>query len=167
LTETSEYRIIAPVTDDEAELVDRMAQMLAEGGLPRVAGRIWAWLLICDPPGQSATDLAGHLQASRGAISGAVRILETAGLVKRTSRRGDRREYFHVPPGSIVSVLKARLPVTSAWRQLADEGLEVLKHRDAESRARLQEVRDVYAFMEQELPNMLDRFLEGRKDQNP
>lgn len=152
------------MTDDEAALVDRMAQMLAEGGLPRVAGRIWAWLLICEPAQQTAADLAEQLHASRGAISGAVRILETAGLVKRTSRRGDRREYFHVPPGSIISVLNARLPVTSAWRQIADDGLVVLRERTPESRARLQEVRDVYAFMEQELPSMLDRFLEQRKD---
>lgn len=154
------------MTDDEAELVEQMSQMLAEGGLPRVAGRVWAWLLICEPPQQSASDLANHLHASRGAISGAVRTLVTAGLVRRTSRPRDRREYFHVPPGSIISVLNARLPVTTAWRRLADSGLETLKDRSPESRARLQEVRDVYAFMEQELPSMLDRFLEQRKDQS-
>ena len=34
-----------------------------------------------------------------------------------------------------------------------------------EQRARLQEVRDVYAFMETELPSMLERFMERRKEQ--
>jgi len=153
------------VTDQEAELVEQMAQMLAEAGLSRVAGRIWAYLLICDPPQQSAGDLADTLHASRGAISGSVRVLATAGLVKRTSRRGDRREYFHVPPGSIISVLHSRLPATTAWRQLADDGLAILSDRTPEQLARLQEIRDVYAFMEQELPSMLDRFLAQRKDQ--
>jgi DNA-binding transcriptional regulator GbsR (MarR family) len=153
------------MTDQEAELVEQMAQLLAGAGLPRVGGRVWAYLLICEPPQQSAADLADVLHASRGAISGAVRLLETAGLVRRTTRRGDRREYFHVPPGSIVSILNSRLPVTTAWRQLADHGLELLADRTPEQRARMQEVRDVYAFMESELPSMLERFLERRKDQ--
>jgi DNA-binding transcriptional regulator GbsR (MarR family) len=152
------------MTDHEAELVEQMGQMLAASGMPRVAGRIWAYLLICEPPQQSAADLAESLHASRGAISGAVRILETAGLVRRTSRRGDRKEYFHVPPGSIVSVLNARLPVTTAWRRMAEHGLELLADRTPEQRARMQELRDVYAFMEQELPSMLERFLEQRKE---
>lgn len=152
------------MTEQEAELVEQMGQMLAAGGLPPVAGRVWAYLLICDPPQQGAADLAEALSASRGAISGAVRLLETAGLVRRSTRRGDRREYFDVPPGSIVSILNARLPVTTAWRQLADRGLALLADRPSERQARMQELRDVYAFMEQELPGMLDRFLERRKD---
>ena len=153
------------MTDPEAELVEQMAQMLAMAGMPRIAGRIWAYLLICEPPQQTAADLAATLHASRGAISGAVRTLETAGLIRRSSRRGDRREYFSVPPGAIIAILKSRHPVTVAWRQLADHGLELLGDRPPEQRARLQEVRDVYAFMEQELPGMLDRFVEQRKDQ--
>jgi DNA-binding transcriptional regulator GbsR (MarR family) len=152
------------VTDHEAEFVEQMAQLLSASGMPRVAGRIWAYLLICEPPHQSAADLATTLHASRGAISGAVRILETAGLVRRTSRRGDRKDYFHVPPGAIVSILQARLPVTTQWRRLADHGLDLLADRPPEQRARMQELHDVYAFMEQELPSMLERFLERRKE---
>lgn len=154
------------MTDAEADLVEQMTQMLAGGGMARIAARVWAWLLICDPPQQSAVDLAEQLHASRGAISGAVRTLVTAGLIRRTSRPGDRREYFHVPPGSIIAVLQARQPATTAWRRLAEDGLEVLKDRPPESRARLEEVRDVYAFMEQELPGLVDRFLEQRKDRS-
>lgn len=152
------------MTEQESELVERMAQMLAEAGLPRIAGRIWAYLLVSEPAQQSAADLADELGASRGAISGAVRLLETAGLVRRTRRRGERREYFHVPPGSIVAIVESRLPTTRAWRQLADHGLELMSSRTPAQRARMQEVRDVYAFMEQELPALLARFIEQRKD---
>ena len=152
------------MTDQETELVEQMAQLLTAGGMPRIAGRIWAYLMICEPPQRSAADLAETLHASRGAISGAVRILETAGLIRRTTRPGDRKEYFHVPPGAMVTILQARLPATTAWRRLAEHGLELLADRTPEQRARLQELRDVYAFMEQELPTMLERFLERRKE---
>jgi len=154
------------MTPGEEHLVESMARMLANGGLPLAAARMWAYLLVCEPPEQTAADLAEILDASRGSISGSARLLETAGLVRRSSRKGDRREYFSVPPGSIIQILNARLPVTTAWRQLADHGLEVLRDRTPESRARLQEVRDVYAFMEQELPAMLERYAEHRKEQD-
>lgn len=152
------------MTSDEEALVESMAGLLAEGGMPRVAGRMWAWLLICDPPQQTAAQLADTLQASRGAISGAARLLEQVGLVARTTRRGERREYFGVPPGSMVEVMRARQPSVRAGRELAARGLALLRDRPPEQRARLQEVHDLYAFMEQELPALLERYVERRKD---
>jgi DNA-binding transcriptional regulator GbsR (MarR family) len=156
---------MSTMTDPEAAYVEKIAGLLVGAGLPRIAGRMWAWLLICDPPQQSAADLAEALHASRGSISSAARLLATAGLVHRTTRRGDRREYFSVPEGAVISVLNSRLPVTVAWRQVADEGLALLADRSPEQRARIQEVRDVYAFMERELPAMLDRFMAQRREQ--
>jgi hypothetical protein len=143
---------------DEAEYVEQVAGMLSAAGLPRMAGRVWAWLLICEPPEQTAADLADALHASRGSISGTTRLLQTAGLIHRITRRGDRREYFSVPEGATVGILRSRLPSTIAWRQLAERGLTLLADRPPATRARLQEVHDVYAFMERELPAMLDRF---------
>jgi DNA-binding transcriptional regulator GbsR (MarR family) len=150
------------MTDREAAFVESLAGLLYAGGLPRIAGRMWGWLLICDPPQQSAADLAETLHASRGSISAAARLLESAGLIKRTTRRGDRREYFSVPPGAVVAVLQSRLPATIAWRKLAEEGLELLADANPERRGRMQELHDVYAFMERELPALLDRFVAER-----
>lgn len=141
-----------------ASFVERISRMLAAGGLPPMAGRIWGFLLVCDPPHQTAAQLGDALAASRGSISGMIRLLEPAGLVHRTTRPGDRREYLSVPPGSIVAILESRLPATVAWRRLAEEGLELLADRPPELRTRLEEVRDVYLHMERELPAMLDRF---------
>jgi DNA-binding transcriptional regulator GbsR (MarR family) len=153
-----------PMSEAESAYVEKIANLLVMGGLPRIAGRMWAWLLICDPPQQGAADLASALQASRGSISAAARLLAGAGLVHRTTRAGDRREYFSVPEGAVISVLNSRMPVTVAWRQVADEGLELLRDLPPERRARIQEVRDVYAFMEHELPAMLERFMAQRRE---
>jgi DNA-binding transcriptional regulator GbsR (MarR family) len=138
--------------------VESLAGLLTANGLPPMASRMWAWLLVCDPPQQRASQLAETLHASRGAISGAARVLETAGLVRRTTRRGDRHETFSVPPGSLVAILESRLPATTAFRRVADEGLALLADAPREQRARLQELRDVYAFMERELPALVERF---------
>ena len=148
---------------DEAAFVERVGQMLTGGGLPRMAGRIWGWLLICEPPQQTAASIADALHASRGSVSGTVRLLENAGLIRRSTRPRDRREYFSIPEGAVVAVLESRLPSTIAWRQLADDGLAVLDGRPPEARQRLEELRDVYAFMERELPALLERFKAERQ----
>jgi DNA-binding transcriptional regulator GbsR (MarR family) len=146
------------LTDQEEQFVERVAGMLSGAGLPRMAGRIWGFLMTCEPAEQTAGDIATALHASRGSISSMVRLLEAAMLIRRTTKRGDRREYFSMPPGSVIAILESRIPSTVAWRRLAEDGLELLADRPPESRARLQEVRDVYAHMERELPAMLERF---------
>ncbi len=144
--------------DNQASFVESVAQLLAAQGLPRMAGRIWAWLLICDPPEQAAAQLADALHASRGSISDSARLLTTAGLISRSTRRGDRREYFSIPPSAVRTLMRARLPGVTALRRLADEGLAMMADRPPAARCRLQGVRDVYAFFERELPALLDRF---------
>jgi DNA-binding transcriptional ArsR family regulator len=142
--------------------VEGMGQWMESHGLPRMAGRMYAWLLICEPPEQTAAELAEALQASRGAISGSARMLTGMGLVRRATRRGDRREYFSVPPGSITRLVESGSSAYQALVDLADEGLVLLRKRPAGERARLEEVRDVYAFFVREFPRMLTRL---RKEQ--
>ena len=152
------------MNDRQAQFVEGVGQLLAGQGLPRMAGRIWAWLLICEPPKQTAAQLAEELRASRGSISDSARLLTSAGLISRTTRPGDRREYFSIPPGAVTTLMQARVPSVVAMRRLMDEGLSLLEDRPADQRARLQEVRDVYAFFERELPAMLERFERERAE---
>ena len=93
------------MTPGQSEFVEEMGQYLASYGMTPMAGRMWGWLLISDPPEQTAAEIAEALQASRGAISGTARILASAGMIRRTTRRGDRREYFSAPPEALDSML--------------------------------------------------------------
>ena len=52
-----------------------MGRYLGQYGLPPMAGRMWGWLLVCDPVEQTAGQLAEALHASRGSISGTGRML--------------------------------------------------------------------------------------------
>jgi DNA-binding transcriptional regulator GbsR (MarR family) len=158
------------VTEGESVFVEEMGQTLAGYGMTPMAGRMWGWLLICEPPEQTAAEIADALQASRGAISGTARILASAGMIRRSTRRGDRREYFSAPPETFDSFLRSAGRIYRQFREMAERGLTAMADRPPESRARLQELRDVFAFVEQEVPAVVDRFLSqragttGRKD---
>jgi len=148
-------------TPAELEYVEHAAQRLAQSGLPRMAGRMWGWLMICDPPEQTAADVATHLRASRGSISGTARLLETAGLISRITKPGDRREWFRVPSTGMVSMMASQQPVISAYRQLMDDGLVLLRDRPEHIGERLRETRRLFVFFEREYPLLLARFAAG------
>ncbi len=141
--------------------VEAMGQYLGSYGMTPMAGRLWAWLLICDPPAQTAGDLAVALKASRGAISGAAASLSSAGMIRRMRRRGDRREYFSAPPGTFDTLLRS---AGIAYRQLlaiTEEGLAAVEGRSG-GNERLLEVHDAVAFVARELPVLIDRYLAER-----
>lgn len=150
------------MTPRESEFVEEMGQFLGSVGMTPMAGRMWGWLLICDPPEQTAAQIAEALQASRGAISGTARLLATAGLIRRTTRRGDRREYFSAPPEALDSLLANAAAIYRRLREIAERGLRATEGRSPTSRERLEEFRDVMAFVEREVPLVIARFLADR-----
>ena len=151
------------MTPGESQFVEEMGQFLASLGMTPMAGRMWGWLLICEPAEQTAAEIAEALHASRGAISGTARLLATSGLIRRATRRGDRREYFSAPPEALDSLLGNAAGIYRQMRTIAERGLGAIADRPVESRARLQEFHDVMTFVEGEVPRVIGRFLEERK----
>ena len=150
------------MTPGESEFVEEMGQFLASLGMTPMAGRMWGWLLICEPAEQTAAEVAEALQASRGAISGTARLLANAGLVRRSTRSGDRKEYFSAPAEALDSMLMSAASLYRQMRRIAERGLAAIDDRPAESKARLEEFRDVMGFVEVEVPRVIARFLADR-----
>ena len=134
-------------------------------GFPRMSGRIFGWLLISNPPQQSTSDLAEMLQASKGSISTMTRLLIQIGLIERVSLPGDRRDYFQIKPHAWSQMTKQRMAQIAAFRQLAERGLHLMAESPIPLKKRLQEMHDIHAFWERELP-LLDERWEQEQDKN-
>ncbi len=127
------------------------------GPMPRMCGRIVGYLLICDPPEQTAAQLASVLQASRGSISTATRQLVSAGLVQRVVKPGERRDYFRIDDeGWGATVLRALAELTS-FLDILQRGRHLMAGAPPEQRARLENVTDLYEWMRDELRPVLER----------
>ena len=150
------------MNEHEAAFVEAMGHYMGSYKMTPMAGRLWAWLLICEPPEQTAADLAESLQASRGAISGAAAFLSTVGMIRRVRRRGDRREYFSAPPGTFDSVLRGAGTAYARLVEITEEGLAATSARSARSRSRLLEVHDATVFIRDVLPGLIDQYLRER-----
>lgn len=147
---------------EQKHFVEEVGLLFEMVGLPRMAGRVFGWLLISNPPHQSPSELAAILQASKGSISTMTRLLVQIGLIERISLPGQRRDYFRIKLNAWSELTKQRMAQITAFRQLAERGLELLQEADPNLRHRLEEMRDMHAFCERELPLMLDRWEQQR-----
>ena len=143
----------------EDDFIEQAARVFG-AGMPPMAGRMWAYLAICEPPEQTAAMIAERLQASRGSVSGMARLLEQVGLIRRGTRPGDRREYFSIPPDNLHRLMEIAVIRLRQNREVAEAGLRLIADRPAESQARLRDIRDLYAFFEREWPASLARMHE-------
>ena len=125
-------------------------------GMPRMNGRLLGWMLICDPPRQSITDLMGALGVSRASVSIATRLLQANGLIRRAVEPGSRGYSFELNPDAF-SQLRADVQF-GALRRLLERGIAIVGDDTDPKAARLREARDFYAFVEREIPALIDRY---------
>ena len=144
------------------QFVEEMGIFFEKMGFPRMAGRIWGWLLVCDPPAQTAAQIAEALQASRGSISTMTRLLEIWG-VERVGIAGQRGRCYRIKADGFVKLLHTEAGMFSEIRRLAERGLESLEDEPAEVRARLLEGCDLFAFVEREYPRLVEKWEKQRK----
>jgi DNA-binding transcriptional regulator GbsR (MarR family) len=143
--------------------VEDVGLVMEQLGQPRMAGRLVGWLLVCDPPHQSMTELVEALQASKASISNTTRLLIHVGLIERISLPGYRHDHYRLKSGAWVQLTKARLSQIYTIRQLADRGLALLAGERPELKQRLSEMQSVYAFWEEEMPLLLERLEQTQK----
>jgi hypothetical protein len=143
--------------------VEDVGLYFEQNGLPRMAGRIIGWLLVCDPPEQSAGAMAVVLRASKGSISTATRLLVQARLIERVALPGARRDYFRIRPDGWADRVRASVGIVSEFRRLTERGLDLLGPAAAPRCARLEGVHDLYVWLERELPVLLERYERERR----
>ncbi|MDQ6832776.1 MAG: MarR family transcriptional regulator [Chloroflexota bacterium] len=146
----------------EQYFVEQAGIIIEHLGLPRMAGRVLGWLLICDPPHQSPGELAIALQASKASISTTIRLLMQVSLVERMVLPGKRRDYFRIRADTWSSATEERMGLITSMRELAEDGLALRTDAGMEATERLRDMRDFYAFYERELPALVARWRQER-----
>lgn len=136
------------MSPDEAEFVDRLGLFFELLGATRTMGRVYGWLLICDPPQQSLTALAAALSVSKASISTVARQLLEGGMVERLPSP-NRQHLYRVTPGGFTSVLETQLSLMRLGIEPAEFALSVLDEDRAEQRQRVEDFRDFCEFCTQ------------------
>lgn len=142
----------------ERHFVEEVGLVFDEMGAPRMWGRIVGMLLICDPDHQSSQQIAEYLDASRGSVSTVTRQLMVAGMVERVPVQNSRATYFRIAKDAWAEMMRQRTARLRIIRNVAHQGLEILRDAPEERRRRLREFHDFYSYIESAFQPIIDRW---------
>lgn len=145
---------------DEGAIADyreRFAQIMVESGMPRMASRVYAALLITDSGKLSAAELAERLGVGASAISGAVKYLVQVRLVERGREPGTRHDFCRIHEHTWSHYVSQSDPVLVRIQAGADEGTAFLG-LDSPAGRRLDETRRFFAFLREEIKHSMAKW---------
>ncbi|SCG68953.1 GbsR/MarR family transcriptional regulator [Micromonospora halophytica] len=145
-------------TSDPAE---RLALVLAEGGLQRMTARVLAALLFTEQETMTAGEIAEALTISSGSVSTALKSLTGIGLIERVPAPGSRREHFRIREGAWATLMSNQNAVVTVMRDAAEQGIAATGP-DSPAGRRLAEMRDFYDYLWREMPALIERWRADR-----
>jgi DNA-binding MarR family transcriptional regulator len=132
---------------DASTWIEQVAEFFArQEGLPPITGRILGWLMICEPPEQSAADIAAAIKASRASMTSNIRTLIAVGLIRRRTRAGERTAYYRIDDDAWEAAVRRRIEGMAEFENIAAQGL-ALVGADSPRASRLRAAYDVYRWV--------------------
>lgn len=157
-----DLNLIHPSPIEEIHFVEDIGLFFERLGMPRMAGRILGVLLIADPPAQSITDIGEKLGASKSSISIMARFLMEVGLIERVASPVPRRDYYRFKSGGWILYMEQWLSLMSGLHRITERGLALMDGKSNESKERLLEAHDLFSYLEEHFPGLLERLQEER-----
>lgn len=117
-----------PRERSQARFIEEVGITTEGDGLPRIAGRLFGYLLLSPEP-RSLDEIADALDVSKGSASTDARLLLRHGWLRRVSQTGDRKDYYELAPDFFAEIVAYRL---TRWDALHDVVASALPGLDGE-----------------------------------
>ena len=141
---------------DERRYAEEVGVALAQMGTTPAFGKLLGWLLICDPPQQTSTQMSEALELSKASVSTGMRLLEKSGLVRRVPS-GGRGHAYEMHRDAFVRAIDPTAKMR-VFIDLMSRGIDLVGDEDAPRARRLRHTRDFYTFMAERTPALMDEF---------
>ncbi len=151
--------------DEQAlrDVVEHSAAILTAAGFPKMPARVLMALTASEAGGLTAQELSERLGASAAAISGAVRYLQTIGIVRRLSQNGSRRDRYELPENAWYGALTTESPIYGVLAAQGDAGVAAIDDPSSVGSVRLAEMARFYRFLERRMPQLLEEWEAERR----
>lgn len=150
---------------DIKQSVENIGVVFERCGFPPMPGRVLGYLLMAEPPYRSFDEIVDFLQASKSAISNALKFLEMQGLVIYITFSGDRKRYFKLNFEQWLSIVN-RPQIVRMLRETLDQILTKRSNQYPEFNRSVEDIRDLYRLFEEELPKIIEKWEASRKKRN-
>jgi predicted ArsR family transcriptional regulator len=137
------------------DVVEQSAAVLTGAGFPKMPARVLMALMVSDEGGLTAHELAERLGVSAAAISGAVRYLQTVGIVRRLAQSGSRRDRYELPEDTWYAAMTSQSPIYGVLAGLAESAVSAIDDPSSTAGARVDEMARFYRFLDARLPELM------------
>ena len=142
---------------DERRFVEDVARLLAPWGVPRVAARLYGYLLLCPRP-VSLDQITEDLEISKSSASVAARLLESYTLARRHSEVGTKRALYAVAD-DYEAMIRQQNQLLDALTEQLSAGIGIGATKDVN--ARLEEMAEFYRMMRGAMEDAMRRWKRG------
>ncbi len=136
-------------------VVEQMGTWFASLGVPRAAGQMFGYLLVCEPAEQSAGEIVANAGLSPASVSASARLLLQIDAVEQRHRVGDRKTYYRLRSDFWIAMARAKL---QGFGQLAAMGRRIILAGGLARTDGLDEMVSFADFWLEELPRLADRW---------
>ncbi|MEN0047425.1 MAG: MarR family transcriptional regulator [Bacteroidota bacterium] len=144
------------------EYIEKVGCYYERFGLPKMAGRILAYLMSSPKAQVSFDDLVKQLKASKGSISGNVKLLMSQRLIEKFSIAGDRKTYYRFSSRDLFKMLEDKVNSVQEITCLFEEANQ-FNQAATEKYQTIAEIISFYQFLEVELPKLKEKWLNHQK----
>lgn len=143
-------------TSEQHEFIELMGRWWESTTGGRAAGRILGWLMICEPPHQSSSDLVEALEVSTGSVSTQIRVLERILFVERLTFPGDRATYYQLRPDVWIGVMMSEPEHIKRMLELSEAAADVIPDDRPD---RVTDMGFIARFLLERWPSLMDDLL--------
>jgi DNA-binding transcriptional regulator GbsR (MarR family) len=115
---------------DKLSYIEEFGLYFEKLGLTRMSGRIFGYLIVNGKENNAFEEFQQVLQASKGSISGTLKMLVNTGFVQPVSLPGDRKTYYRVSQQEIARMMDAKILEFIAFSKILEKGLQLRQAND-------------------------------------
>lgn len=145
--------------EEEDLFIEKFSQLFqAYTMFPPVAGRIFGYLLICDPPYKTASQLVERLSIAKSTVSTIMRPMIQVGFMEEFTLPGERSRMYRIRETGWEELFLKKISGLSEIRMLLEDGRKILKGKPHTLSKRIDEMHSMYAFFEREIPPLVEHW---------
>jgi predicted transcriptional regulator len=148
---------------DKLNYIEEFGLYFEKLGLTRMAGRIFGFLIVNEKEHNAFEEIQHMLQASKGSISGTLKMLVNTGFVQPVSLPGDRKTYYRVSQQEIARMMDGKMLEFIAFSQILDKGLKLRNSEDSVS-VWIQETAAFYLWARDEIESIVHKWEREKED---
>lgn len=145
------------------EYIEEVGVFYEKFGLPKMAGRILGCLITSELDGNTFDELQDILKASKGSISGNVKLLLSQQMIEKFTITGDRKSYYRIAMNSLKNIVEAKAKSIVEFRMILDKGLGLNENQESSNYLNISEILDYYRFLEKEMPLLREKWEKMKK----